>query len=287
MTARGDRTMPSNPAPGPLRHPHPVTARLIDEMRARGFVTASEAATRSNIPLPTIYAWAREGLLTCQVTGKRRLFIALESLERVRSRASTPALGADASARQPTRARTLLRSGTRDARTVADMHARGFVTPAEAALLSRTPLPTVYSWVRAQALECETHSSGRVFISLASLRNMIAPALVEQRQLLEQMWATGWNAAAVARAGTPQPTGAGGARSPWTADLIAKMRARGFVTPAEAAELSHTPRVTIYSWLKDGTLKCEVFGRRRLFVSLESLYALLPPAAARASTSLR
>src|SRR5262249_9680122 len=142
---------------------------------------------------------------------------------------------AEASAGPPVPPRLPLRSRSKDPLSIGDMHARGFVTPTEAALLSRTPLPTIYSWVRAQALECETRPSGRVFISLASLQKMIAPALVEQRQLLERVRRDGWTDGAVARARTPQPAVARGARSPWTADLIATMRARGFVTPTEAA----------------------------------------------------
>src|SRR5262245_2008652 len=285
MTIRGDRTVLRDPAPGLVRHHQPLTERLVDQMRARGFVTAAEAAARSTIPLPTIYAWARAGTLACQISGKRRLFIELESLDRVRSPAAAAGNPVDASAGSPVRLSVPMRAGTKDPLSVEDMHARGFITPTEAALLSRTPLPTIYSWVRAQALECETRPSGRVFISMASLQKMIAPALVEQWQLLERIRTDGWTDAAVTRATTPRPAGARGARSPWTADLIATMRARGFVTPTEAAELSNIPRVTIYSWLKDGTLEYEVSGRRRLFVSLESLRAVLAPPALRASAS--
>src|SRR5262249_25377739 len=269
MTIRDDRTVLREIAPGLERHHLPLTGRLIDQMRARGFVTAAEAAARSNIPLPTIYGWARDGTLACQMCRKRRLFAELESLERGRSSGAMPASGnppAADSVGSPVSPppRLPLRHRTKDPRTVEDMHARGFVTPTEAALLSRTPLPTIYSWVRARALECETQPSGRLFISMASLQKMIAPALVEQRQLLERMRRDGWTDGAVARATAPRPAVARGTRSPWTADLIATMRARGFVTPTEAAELSSIPRVTIYSWLKDGTLEYEVSGRRRL-----------------------
>src|SRR5262249_13162767 len=137
MTVRDNRTMPSQPVPRRERPQHPLTAQLIDEMRERGFVTAAEAAARSGIPLPTIYGWAREGLLTCQVSGKRRLFIALESVERVRSRAATPAPGdpgPDGAFRQPVRAGTRPRSPTEDPPSLEDMHARGLLPPTPAAL---------------------------------------------------------------------------------------------------------------------------------------------------------
>lgn len=54
------------------------------------------------------------------------------------------------------------------------------------------------------------------------------------------------------------------------------MRAKGYVTPQEAAKMSSTPRPTIYSWIRAGRLRTVKVGagRGRVYLSVEDLRGL-------------
>lgn len=53
-----------------------------------------------------------------------------------------------------------------------------------------------------------------------------------------------------------------------------RMRERGWITPAEAAELSGCSKQAVYKWLDEGKVECTKSGGRR-FVKLESLNVFL------------
>lgn len=58
-------------------------------------------------------------------------------------------------------------------------------------------------------------------------------------------------------------------------NLLAAMRAKGFVCPEEAATMAKVAQSTIYSWMSDGTLTPETVGKRLKFVSVTALRALV------------
>lgn len=58
-----------------------MTTQLIEDMRAKGYVTPEEAARLAKVPQPTIYAWVRSGALGETLKhGRRRIFVSLEKL---------------------------------------------------------------------------------------------------------------------------------------------------------------------------------------------------------------
>lgn len=58
--------------------------------------------------------------------------------------------------------------------------------------------------------------------------------------------------------------------------LLAKMEKAGYLTVAQASQLTSVPRQTIYTWIHTKALSVQRVGPRRVFVSVEDLRKLVP-----------
>ena len=61
------------------------------------------------------------------------------------------------------------------------MRRKGFVSPTEASQLSRTPVATIYTWIRPRQLPVERIGAGRgrLYIRLADLVKLVGPIMSE------------------------------------------------------------------------------------------------------------
>lgn len=62
-----------------------------------------------------------------------------------------------------------------------EMRRRGYVSPMDAAALSRTPLQTIYTWIREKKLRPERIGARRLFVSLLELKKLAGPSMVTAR----------------------------------------------------------------------------------------------------------